>query len=249
MCGSRLEGRIAIVTGGSRGIGRAIVKNLAAEGAVVRFTFFKDETAATEVMKECQSARGIQCDGRDRKAVENVLKSILDESGHVDILVNNAGITTSGLFAMMNFQDWNKVMETNVNGSYHWAKAVFRPMLARKSGSILNMASVSGLFGLPGQTAYASSKGAIVAFTRALAAEGGGKGIRVNCLVPGFIDTDMTAGIPSPVKRQYKERIIMRRFGTPEEVARVATFLVSDEASYITGQTLVVDGGLSSGMT
>jgi len=219
---------------------------MSADGSTVRFTYVRDRAAAAEVEDVCPGVTGVCCDGGDRATVDETVGTILDELGHIDVLVNNAGIAKSGLFAMMPHRDWERVVEANIKGCFNWSRAVFRPMLARGSGCILNVASVSGMMGLSGQAVYGASKGAVISFSRALAAEGGAKGVRVNCLVPGFVDTDMTASIPAPAKQRYIERILMQRFGSPCEVANAAAFLVSDDASYITGQTLVVDGGLSS---
>ncbi len=246
---NNLKDRVAIVTGGSRGIGRAIVQRFVAEGARVVFTWIRDADAAEQLEAEYSQARGMQCDGRDRDAVDAALADILAREGRVDILVNNAGVSISRLFAMTPPEDWDRVMATNVQGTYHWCRAVVRHMLARKAGTILNVASVSGIAGVAGQAAYGASKGAVLAFTRALAAELGPRGIRVNCLVPGFIETDMTAVIPTPVRRQHVERIALKRFGQANEAAAAALFLVSDDATYITGQALVVDGGMSSAVS
>lgn len=244
-----LSERVAVVTGGSRGIGNAMVRRFADEGARVVFTWVRDDEAAARLSAECPQARGIRCDGRDRDAVDAAVADILACEGRIDILVNNAGVSISRLFAMTPPEDWDRVMQTNVQGTYHWCRAVVRPMLARRAGAIVNVASVSGMAGLAGQTAYGASKGAVIAFTRALAAELGPRGIRVNCLVPGFIDTDMTAVVPTPMRRQYVDRIALQRFGHADEAAAAALFLVSDQASYVTGQTLVVDGGLSAAIS
>lgn len=247
MAGS-LNDKIAIVTGASRGIGRAIVELFTREGARVWFSWSRNAKAASEVEESCPGATGIHVDSRDREAIDRHVDDILTMTGRIDILVNNAAISPSGFLAMTPPDQWESVMDVNLGGYYNWVRATIRPMMATKRGNIINIASISGLYGLPGQTAYGASKGAIMAFTRALAAEVGPKGIRVNSLVPGFVNTDMTAMIPSPTRRQYRDRILLGRFGDPAEIASVARFLASDEASYITGQALVVDGGLTTTM-
>jgi 3-oxoacyl-[acyl-carrier protein] reductase len=172
--------------------------------------------------------------------------TILDQTGTIDILVNNAGITSDMFLMMMPFESWNKVMDTNINGTWRWTKEVSRPMISAQSGAIITVASIAAHMGISGQTNYAASKGALLAFNRALAAELGPKGIRVNAVVPGFIETDMTGKMPRQVKRENKERILLKRFGTPREVAHVVSFLASDKAAYIMGQEIIVDGGLSA---
>jgi len=239
------KGRIALVTGGSRGIGRAIVKELCSRGARVFFTYRRSDEAADRVVAEC-GAEKMRCSQTDNEAIENAVLSICTTAGKIDILVNNAGITCDQFLMLMPSEDWERVMETNMGGAYRWTKAVCRSMLSAKTGVIINIASVSGLVGISGQTNYAASKGAVLAFTRACAAEFGSKGIRVNAIVPGFIDTDMTAKMPRHIKQAELERIVLKRFGKPEEVASVAAFLASDAAAYVTGQTIIVDGGLTS---
>ena len=162
------------------------------------------------------------------------------------MLVNNAGITADTFLMLMPAEDWNRVMDTNLNGAFRWCKAVTRPMLGARRGVIINLASIAGLVGVMGQTNYAASKGALLAFTRALAAELGAKNIRVNSVVPGFIETDMSARVPRAIKQKNLDHIVQKRFGKPEEVASVVTFLASDAASYIMGQAIVVDGGLTA---
>jgi len=164
----------------------------------------------------------------------------------LDILVNNAGITCDQFLMLMPEADWQKVLDVNLNGAFRWCKGATRPMLLQRQGVIINIASVSGLVGVAGQTNYSASKGALIAFSRSLAAELGAKGIRVNTVVPGFIETDMTAKLPRAIKERNLERILTKRFGKPAEVAAVVAFLASEEASYIVGQTIVVDGGLTA---
>ena len=235
---------MAIVTGGSRGIGRAIVERFAAQGARVFFTYHQHGEQAGQVAA-ASGAEPIQCSQTDPEAIDAAVARVLGAAGKVDVLVNNAGITRDQFLMLMPAEDWNKVIDTNVSGAFRWCKAVSRPMIGARSGVILNVASVSGLVGVPGQTNYAASKGALLAFTRSLAAEVGSRGIRVNSVVPGFIETDMTAKLPRQIKERSLERIVMKRFGQPAEVAAVVVFLASDSASYITGQMVVVDGGLT----
>jgi len=239
------EDKIVLVTGGSRGIGRAIVAAFAAQGACVFFTYNKNEEAAQEVSAAC-GATPIQCPQSDAERIEQAVEKIIGQFGRIDVLVNNAGITSDQFFMMMPADQWNRVIDVNLNGAYRWVKAVCRSMLSAQKGSIINIASVAGLVGTAGQANYAASKGALIALTRSLAAELGPKGIRVNAVVPGFIDTDMTAVMPRQIKRQNLDRILLKRFGKPEEVAQAVVFLASDAASYMIGQTLVVDGGLTA---
>jgi 3-oxoacyl-[acyl-carrier protein] reductase len=238
------EGKIAVVTGGSRGIGKACVTDFVARGAKVFFTYSKNESAADEVVA-LTGAQKIRCSQTDGIEIESAIENIIAAQGHIDILVNNAGITSDQYIMLMPPEEWTKVIDTNIGGAFRWAKAVTRPMLNNHSGVIVNISSVSGLLGIPGQTNYAASKGAMIAFSRSLAAELGAKGIRVNTVVPGFIETDMTAKMPRQIKHQNIDKILLHRFGKPDEVARVVSFLASEDASYIVGQTIVVDGGLT----
>lgn len=234
-----------VVTGGSRGIGRAIVERFAARGAKVYFTYHQNDEAAAQVAS-ATGAEAIKCSQTDAEAIGVTVDKIIAAAGKIDILVNNAGITADTFLMLMPAADWDRVLDTNLNGVYRWCKAVIRPMLGLRRGVIINVASIAGLVGVMGQTNYAASKGALLAFTRALAAELGGKNIRVNSVVPGFIETDMSALVPQQIKQKNLEHIVQKRFGKPEEVASVVTFLASDSASYIMGQSIVVDGGLTA---
>jgi 3-oxoacyl-[acyl-carrier protein] reductase len=239
------ESQVVIVTGGSRGIGRAIVERFAARGARVFFTYHQNQEAAAQVAA-ASGAEAIKCSQTDSAAIDAAGAHVVATAGRIDVLVNNAGITSDMFLMLMPAEDWNKVIDTNLNGAYRWCKAVTRPMLGARRGVIVNIASIVGLIGVMGQTNYAASKGALLAFSRALAAELGRKGIRVNTVVPGFIETDMTARVPRQIKQANLEHIVLKRFGQPSEVASVVTFLASDAASYIMGQSIVVDGGLTA---
>jgi len=237
--------KIVVVTGGSRGIGRAIVADFSRLGATVYFSYHVHEDAALET-ERLYGAKKIKCAQSDPRRINAAVDDICAGHGKIDVLINNAGITSDQFLMMMPAEDWNKVLDINLNGAFRWSKAITRPMLSAGKGVIINIASISACIGIRGQTNYAASKGALLAFSRSLAAELGPKGVRVNAVVPGFIDTDMTAKMPRHIKRQNIEKILLKRFGHAEEVADAVSFLASDRASYIVGQTIVVDGGLSS---
>jgi len=239
------EGQVVVVTGGSRGIGRAIVERFAARGAKVFFTYHQNDEAAAQVAAATQ-AEAIKCSQTDAVAISAAVERIVAATGKIDVLVNNAGITADTFLMLMPAEDWDRVLDTNLNGAFRWCKAVTRPMLGARRGIIINVASIAALVGVMGQTNYAASKGALLAFTRALAAELGGKNIRVNAVVPGFIETDMSARVPRAIKQKNLDHIVLKRFGQPAEVASVVTFLASEAAAYIMGQSIVVDGGLTA---
>jgi 3-oxoacyl-[acyl-carrier protein] reductase len=234
-----LEGKRALVTGGSRGIGAAIARELANAGAnvVVGYRSGKDEA---EAIASEAGGRAVQAD------VSNVddAKRLVDEAGEVDVLVNNAGITRDGVLARMTDDDWRSVLETNLSSTFYTCRAVSRGMMKRRAGSIVNLSSIVGLHGNWGQTNYAASKGAIVAFTKSLAQELGSRGIRANVVAPGYIKTQLTDAIPEEAQQQMLGLTPLGRFGDPEDVARAVRFLASDDAAFITGEVMVVGGGL-----
>jgi 3-oxoacyl-[acyl-carrier protein] reductase len=246
---SEFEGRTAIVTGGSRGIGRAIAKELASRGAYVAFNFTRNREMADELVAELQSsggrAKAFQADVTDFAASEAMVKAVKTEFGSIDYLVNNAGITRDKLIMMMSKEDWDVVIDTNLKGVFNVTKHVVSVMVRQRRGSILNIASISGIVGMAGQTNYSASKAGLIGFTKALAKEIGRRNITVNALALGLIDTDMTAALPDDYKQKMLEQIPLGRYGTVEEVARVSAFLLSDDARYITGQVIQADGGLA----
>jgi len=237
--------QVVIVTGGSRGIGASVVTRFAALGATVYFTYLQNEDAAT-ALATITGAQKIKCAQADSQAISETVAHIIQQHAHIDVLVNNAGINSDQFLMLMPATDWERVLDTNLNGAFRWSKAVCRPMLGVRRGVIINIASISGLMGVPGQTNYSASKGGLIAFGRSLAAELGPRGIRVNTVVPGFIETDMISRVPPEVRQQNIQHTPLRRVGQPADVANVVTFLASPDAAFITGQTIVVDGGLIS---
>ena len=240
--------KVVLVTGGSRGIGRAIVERFAQEGAIVWFTYRSSKGEAQQLEQKYEGqVKGFQGDVADAEAMQNLVDTIIKEHGRIDVLVNNAGIARDNLVLRMKDEEWQQVIDVNLTAAFRLTKFVLKPMLKQRSGAIINMSSIVGLTSNPGQANYAASKAGLIAFTKAVAKEVGKRNIRVNAIAPGFIETDMTASLPEQVKKEYLSNIALGRFGKPEEIAEVVLFLASDRASYITGQTIVVCGGLYSG--
>jgi 3-oxoacyl-[acyl-carrier protein] reductase len=234
-----LERKTALVTGGSRGIGRAIALELAHAGASVVVAFRSGAEEAEAVAQET-GGRAVRADVAD----PDEARRLVDEAGELDILVNNAGVTRDGLLARMSDEDWRTVLDTNLGGVFHTCRAVARGMMRRRSGAIVNVSSIVGLHGNPGQTNYSASKAGIIGFTKALARELGGRGVRANVVAPGYVDTRLTDVLPDDLKQAMLQNTPLGRFGKPEDVAGAVRFLCSDEAAFITGEVLLVDGGL-----
>lgn len=248
-----LKDQVALVTGGSRGIGKGIVVALAREGAKVTFVYHSNKDAATALEQEIAAsggvAKGIQADIADPKAGDTVVAAVLAEHGRLDILVNNAGVIRDKLFVQMEADDWNTVINTNLNGTFAFCKAVSKQMVFKqRSGRIVNVSSIAADHVNKGQANYAASKGAINSFTQVLAAELGSRNVLVNAVAPGFIATDMSAAVRNMAGEDNLKKLIpLKRLGTPEDIAAVVVFLCSPAAAYITGQVITVDGGLSLG--
>jgi 3-oxoacyl-[acyl-carrier protein] reductase len=243
----RFEGRLSIVTGASQGIGEAIARDLAGEGATVVLVdvqLDKLEAVARSIAADGGKAEVHQVDVADTAAVERVVGAVAAAHGRIDHLVNNAGITRDGLLMRLREEDWDAVLRVNLKGVFNFSKAVIRTMIAAKYGRIVNIASVVGLMGNAGQSNYAASKAGVIAFARSLAREVAARGITVNAVAPGYVTTAMTAGLPEEVKKAFLEIIPMKKFGLPKDVASAVKFLLSDEASYITGQVVNVNGGM-----
>ena len=229
----------ALVTGGSRGIGKAIALELARAGATVTLSYRSGQDEAEEVAREA-GGKAVQADVSDPEEA----KRLLADSGDLDLLVNNAGVTRDGLIARMSDEDWNDVIGTNLGGVFYTCRAAARGMMKRRSGSIVNISSIVGLHGNPGQTNYSASKAGIIGFTKALARELGTRGVRANVVAPGYVDTRLTQVIADEMKELMLANTPLGRFGRPEDVAGAVRFLCSDEAAFITGEVLLVDGGL-----
>jgi len=244
-----LADRVAVVTGGSRGIGRAIARDLAAAGARVAVCYRQREADARALVSElggAPAALAMRCDVSNEEDVNAFMAHVVSVCGPIDILVNNAGIARDGVLMFMDSAQWNDVLATNLGGAFLCTRAVVRGMMVRRWGRIINVASASGDAALPGQANYAASKAGLAGLTRALARELAPHGVLVNAVAPGLIETEMIGALKPAVRERLLQGIALRRVGQPEEVARVVTFLASDAASYITGQTIAIDGGLVS---
>lgn len=243
-----MEGKVAIITGGRRGIGRAIAEVLASRGANIILADRREDEAqeAADQISAATGRRVVPCglDVSNHEEAKGMVHCALSEFGRVDILVNNAGITRDTLIMRMEEKDWDDVLDTNLKGAFNCTQAVVRPMIKQRYGRIINISSVSGLAGQAGQTNYSASKAGLIGFTKALAREVGSRGITVNAVAPGFVPTVLTADLPEELKESMMKVIPLARWGKPEEIAYAVAFLASDEAAYITGHVLSVDGGM-----
>jgi 3-oxoacyl-[acyl-carrier protein] reductase len=244
-----LRNKTVIISGATRGIGRAIAIDLAGEGANISFNFLKSNKEAEDLVKEIEylgvKVKSFQVDIRDYDAVKSWVDNTKELFGGIDIAINNAGVIKDKALALMEPKDWQEVINTNLDGTFNLTKAVIITFIKQKSGVIVNITSVSGIAGMSRQTNYSASKAGIIGFTKSLAKEVASYNIRVNAVAPGFIETDMLKDLKEEYKSQIIKQIPLCRLGRPEEVARVVKFLASDEAGYITGQTIVIDGGMS----
>lgn len=244
-----LKNKIALITGAGRGIGRAIAVALAKEGAEVVINYNGSEERAKEVKQTIEENGGkasiYKCNVSDFTACEAMIKDIVKEYGHLDILVNNAGITKDGLIMKMKEEDFDSVLNVNLKGTFNTIRHSARQMLKQRSGKIINISSVSGILGNVGQANYAASKAGVIGLTKTMARELGSRGITVNAIAPGFVDTEMTEVLSEEIRENACKQIILGRFGKPEDIANTAVFLASDKADYITGQVISVDGGMN----
>ena len=244
-----VAGKTAVVTGGSRGIGRAICLELAGQGANIVLCYAGNESSAAETTAACEQlgvkALALRCNVADAGEVKAMMDTALAEFGRIDILVNNAGITRDGLLMMMKEEDFDAVLDTNLKGAFLCMKAATRTMMKQRYGRIVNLSSVVGLRGNAGQVNYATSKAGVIGMTKSAAKELASRGITVNAVAPGFIDTDMTASLPENARTALLSSIPVGRLGAAEEVAKAVAFLASDDAAYVTGQVLAIDGGMS----
>lgn len=242
-----LEGKVALITGGTRGIGKGIVEMFVSQGAEVAFTYAGSKEKAQSLVAEFQDASKIkayQSDASDFQAAQDLVDQVLSDFGKIDILINNAGITKDNLMLRMSKEDWDQIIKVNLDSVFNLSKAVIKPMMKARAGSIINMTSVVGIKGNAGQANYAASKAGVIGFTKSLALELGSRNIRCNAIAPGFIETEMTAALDEKTVQGWRDAIPLKRGGQPSDVANACVFLASDMASYITGQVLSVDGGM-----
>ncbi|MFN6380071.1 MAG: 3-oxoacyl-[acyl-carrier-protein] reductase [Flavobacteriales bacterium] len=243
-----LKGKVAIITGASRGIGKGIAEKFIEQGAIVVFTYASSEEKARALEAELSAkggvAKGYKSDAANYEAAHALIDEVVKEFGTVDILVNNAGITRDNLLMRMSEEQWDEIMQVNLKSVFNLTKAVIKPMLKAKSGSIINMSSVVGVKGNAGQANYAASKAGIIGFTKSVAAELGSRNIRCNAIAPGFIETEMTGALDEKVVQQWRDAIPLKRGGSAEDVANATLFLASNMSAYVTGQTLHVCGGM-----
>ena len=243
-----LEGKIALITGASKGIGRAIAHTFAAQGAHVAFTYLSSveqgESLVAELKARGVDVKGYRSDASNYEAAQELIADVVRDFGKLDILINNAGITRDNLLMRMSESQWDEIMEINLKSCFNTVKAAFRPLMKQRSGSIINMSSIVGIKGNMGQANYAASKAGIIGFSKSVALELGSRGIRCNVVAPGFIETEMTAGLDEKVVQTWRDAIPLKRGGSPEDVANACVFLASNSSTYITGQVLQVNGGL-----
>ncbi|MEO9482402.1 MAG: 3-oxoacyl-[acyl-carrier-protein] reductase [Ekhidna sp.] len=243
-----LEGKTALITGASKGIGKAIAEQYAAQGANIAFTYLssveKGEALEKELAAQGIKAKGYRSDASNYEAAQELISSVVADFGSLDILINNAGITKDNLLMRMGEADWDAIMNINLKSCFNTVKAACRTMMKQRSGSIINMSSVVGVKGNPGQANYAASKAGIIGFTKSVALELGSRGIRCNAVAPGFIETEMTDALDEKTVQSWRDAIPLKRGGAPVDVANACIFLGSDMSSYITGQTIQVDGGM-----
>ena len=240
-----LDGKVAIITGATRGIGKGILESFVVQGAKVAFTYASSAEAAQQLEKEFEGkVKGYQSDASDFDAAQKLVDDVKNEFGQIDIVVNNAGITKDNLLMRMSYEDWQRVIQVNLDAAFNLTKAVLRPMLKQRKGSIINMSSIVGITGNAGQANYAASKAGLIGFSKSVAQELGSRNIRCNVIAPGFIETEMTAKLDEKVVEEWRQNIPLKRGGTPDDIANACVFLGSDMSAYITGQVLSVDGGM-----
>ncbi len=244
-----LEGKVALITGASRGIGEGIALKFASEGADIAFTDLFDDENMANTVKEIEAlgvrAKGYASNAADFAQTEEVVAKVKEDFGHIDVLVNNAGITKDGLMLKMSEAQWDAVIDVNLKSAFNYIHAIVPIMMRQRQGSIINMASVVGVHGNAGQANYAASKAGLIALAKSIAQEVGSRGIRANAIAPGFIETAMTAALSDEVRKEWAQKIPLRRAGQVEDIANVATFLASDMSSYVSGQVIEVDGGMN----